>query len=155
MYNSGRFLTVTGYLMPGTRGTVEHRQDALEELRLRVFGPSTPPSKPRDYRATGRVESAQIESALSYIQADDRENWLIVGMALHSSLGAAGRSIWDSWYRTSAKYDMADQGRTRPIFRPDGGGKLSDHCSGWPAAPAGRAVRNAAVCGLWWTMRRE
>ncbi len=100
MYNSGRFLTVTGYLMPGTRGTVEHRQDALEELRLRVFGPSTPPSKPRDYRATGRVESAQIESALSYIQADDRENWLIVGMALHSSLGAAGRSIWDSWSAT-------------------------------------------------------
>ena len=47
--------------------------------------------------------------ALPYINADDRELWRDIGMALKDRFGDAGRLLWDDWSRKSDKYDERDQ----------------------------------------------
>ena len=169
MYDRGRYLTLTGYPLPGTRSTVEPRQAELEELRRRVFGeerklqpatasPSRSTTRPLrsvasvnpdgsihvDFRnvrdGSASIENADptvIESALSYISADERETWLACGMAIHSQLGESGRSIWDAWSMKSAKYEAADQQQTWNHFHADGGVGIGTlfrlaRNAGWP-----------------------
>jgi hypothetical protein len=140
MYNSGRYLTLTGHRLPGTSGTVEPRQAQLDELRHAVFGDpqrkATQPSHQSFRPRAGAAQSA-IEDALTYISAEDYETWLYIGMALHAELAEAGRPIWDLWSRTSAKYDEGDQNRTWRGFHADGGihvGTLFHYArnAGWP-----------------------
>lgn len=38
MYDSGRYLTVTGRRLPGTAATIEERSDAIARLHARIFG---------------------------------------------------------------------------------------------------------------------
>lgn len=56
-----------------------------------------------------RVDPAQVQEiklALSVIPADEYDQWIAVGMALHNKFGhAAGWAIWDEWSQKSAKYD--------------------------------------------------
>jgi len=66
-------------------------------------------------------DDARIAEALRFINADDRDTWLLVGMALHHHLGDAGRELWDRWSRGSDKFDHRDQDRTWRAF-----GKKSD-----------------------------
>jgi hypothetical protein len=61
-------------------------------------------------------DDERIADALERIPADGRDMWLEVGMALHAHLGEAGRDLWDSWSRTSPKYDARDQDRTWRSF---------------------------------------
>ena len=79
---------------------------------------------------------ADVQEALRYIPADDREIWRNVGMALNDAYGDAGRGVWDEWSASSVKYDTADQEKTWHSFTPGGGigiGTLFHHAkqNGW------------------------
>jgi hypothetical protein len=61
-------------------------------------------------------DDARIADALRFINADDRDTWIAVGMALQHQLGGAGREIWDRWSQGSGKFDSKDQERTWRAF---------------------------------------
>lgn len=57
-----------------------------------------------------QTDITQLQDALSYIDNDDRDIWLAVGMAL--KLDDAGHySLWCEWSGTSHKFDQGDQTR--------------------------------------------
>ena len=45
-----------------------------------------------------------IDSALRFIPADDRDVWVRVGMAIKSELGDSGFRLWDYWSQSAASY---------------------------------------------------
>jgi putative DNA primase/helicase len=49
-----------------------------------------------------------IGDALQYVNADDRDTWLKMAMAVKSELGDHGFEIWDQWSRTSGQYNERD-----------------------------------------------
>lgn len=70
---------------------------------------------------TETLDSMQVASMLACIQdIDDRERWLAVGMALHSSGESWARSLWDGWSARSGKYDEAGQESAWRYFHNDG-----------------------------------
>ena len=71
-------------------------------------------------RYDGPADLGRIREALSHIQADDRETWRTIGMALKAELGDAGRALWDEWSRTSAKFDTKDQAKVWRSFKGSG-----------------------------------
>lgn len=92
----------------------------------------------------------RIAAALAFIPADDRDQWLTVGMALHSeSRGSAdGLAAWDGWSRQSEKFNARDQQRVWKSFgetrrKAVGIGSLFDLAKsyGWGAKPAGPPSR--------------
>jgi putative DNA primase/helicase len=74
---------------------------------------------------------ARVCRALTFIPAIDRDIWLRVGMALHSSGAPNAYEIWDGWSRTvlkthPEKYSEADQLRIWKSFdRPHDGRSIS------------------------------
>ena len=62
----------------------------------------------------------EIESALDFIKDwDDRDRWLQVGMALHSTnAGEVAFNLWADWSKQSDKYDPADLHRVWNSFKP-------------------------------------
>jgi putative DNA primase/helicase len=57
-------------------------------------------------------ESERLRDALNYINPDDRDIWLEIGMALKEHLSEFGRFLWDQWSRQSSKFNQADQDKT-------------------------------------------
>jgi hypothetical protein len=77
-----------------------------------------PPAEPR---ALAPHDHEDLASALSHIPSDDREDWVQVGMALHSTAaGGEAFMLWDAWSRTSEKYDARDCTRVWASFRNKG-----------------------------------
>jgi P4 family phage/plasmid primase-like protien len=71
-----------------------------------------------DKQATWR----RLEKALSFIPADDREDWLQVGMAIHDfDSSPHGYDVWTQWSQTSVKFNADDQINTWQSFKPNGG----------------------------------
>lgn len=67
---------------------------------------ATPPPAIKDLSA----EIARAKMALELLKpwrADDREQWIEIGMAL-KQLGEDGLRLWDEWSQQSKKYDEAD-----------------------------------------------
>ena len=64
----------------------------------------------------------EIEQALIFIPADDREIWLRMGMAIKSGLGDAGFSIWDHWSQTAHNYNERD---AQSVWRSINGSGIS------------------------------
>lgn len=48
---------------------------------------------------------ARIESALAFVSSDERDTWLMAGMAIKNELGESGFDLWDSWSRESESYN--------------------------------------------------
>jgi len=46
-----------------------------------------------------------IETALSFIPADDRDTWVQMAMSIKSEMGDAGFAIWDDWSQTAHNYN--------------------------------------------------
>ena len=65
-------------------------------------------------------DDRRIRNALANINADDRDVWLRVGMALKSHYGGSGRDLWDQWSRQSKKFDEAMQNRIWRSLRDNG-----------------------------------
>lgn len=69
---------------------------------------------------------AEIEDALLFINSDPRDNWLKVGMALHSTrAGDQAKGIWLRWSQGSGNFNLRDQNDTWRRFSADGGTTLS------------------------------
>ena len=47
----------------------------------------------------------RIESALSFIPAQERELWVSMAMAIKSELGDSGFQIWDEWSQSASNYN--------------------------------------------------
>lgn len=75
------------------------------------------PAKPLSER-----DRADLEAALQHIPAIERDTWVQVGMALHSTqAGTEAFELWDAWSRTAPeKYDPTDQTRVWHSFRNRG-----------------------------------
>ncbi|HAI96059.1 MAG: hypothetical protein CL866_02890 [Cycloclasticus sp.] len=66
-------------------------------------------------------EVKRIRHAIAYIPTDDRDTWLQVGMALHSTeSGDQAYGLWNEWAGQSDKFDLADQRRVWDSFKPGG-----------------------------------
>lgn len=65
-------------------------------------------------------DTDRIFSALSYIDAADRDLWLRMGMAVKSELGEPGFDTWDPWGQTAQNYDATDSKTVWRSIRPDG-----------------------------------
>jgi len=48
---------------------------------------------------------SNIETALSFIPADDRDTWVQMAMSIKSEMGDAGFAIWDDWSQTAHNYN--------------------------------------------------
>lgn len=74
-------------------------------------------------------KAGEIRAALAVAPSDDRDEWLFVGMALHSAIGELGGAVafnlWTEWSKKSPKYDAADQARVWASFDDAGGVTLS------------------------------
>lgn len=66
------------------------------------------------------VTMGDLRSALQVIDADDRDTWIRVGLAL-KTIGDAGLSLWDSWSQTSDKYRAGEIVYRWNGFAPTGG----------------------------------
>lgn len=101
-YCTGRFFTFTGHRIG--QGEPHDLSDYLTtNLRARhASGRSALASKPREpvpITQTDDRQIADIISALTVLDADDRETWIGVGQEL-CSLGERGREIWSQWSDT-------------------------------------------------------
>jgi hypothetical protein len=66
-----------------------------------------------------KEEIREIRSALNYLDSDDRDTWVNVGMALKSlNSDKAARGLWDEWSQRSDKYDPKDQEKKWKTFKP-------------------------------------
>jgi len=66
--------------------------------------------------------NTRIESALNFIDSDDRDTWVAMGMAIQSEMGDAGFDIWDRWSQQSDSYRAAD---ARSVWRSFRGAGIS------------------------------
>jgi len=73
-----------------------------------------------DYKAKGREPLlSDILEALGFVEADDYDDWINIGMALHSqSIDLLG--VWDSWSEASEKYTEGDCAAKWDGFSADG-----------------------------------
>lgn len=177
-YSRGRFVALTGRQITNSPNDVIDNQSALDDLYHECCN-ATPAicsesaktirqqnmslaALPRDH-VTAEFTS-RAKSALARIPADDRDEWLAVGMALHSTGRPDSRSLWDEWSKTSEKYDQDDQESTWKSFDENGNaaGKVSigtlfhlakSHAPDEPPAPeyiehfnAGYFVSNESGC---------
>ena len=65
-------------------------------------------------------DTDRIFSALSYIDAADRDVWLRMGMAIKSELGEHGFDTWDAWGQSADNYNATDAKTVWRSIRPDG-----------------------------------
>lgn len=85
---------------------------AMDRTKGAPAGPTAP-------YAVGMIPPAQaleLRSAMAFIPADDRDAWLKVGMALHSTGAPNAFGLWVEWSQLSSKFDPADQGRVWASF---------------------------------------
>ena len=66
------------------------------------------------------TDTDRINSALTYIDATDRDLWLRMGMAIKSELGEHGFDAWDTWGQSSDSYKATDSKTVWRSIRPDG-----------------------------------
>lgn len=61
-----------------------------------------------------------VSDALPFIDNDERDTWLTVGMALHATNDRRAYEMWCQWSASSPKYDQKDQYRVWRSFRHKG-----------------------------------
>ncbi|MHA1342386.1 MAG: bifunctional DNA primase/polymerase [Promethearchaeota archaeon] len=64
-------------------------------------------------------EILEIRSALSYINSDDRDDWIKIGMALKSTGSLSAYGLWNEWSKTSDKYNPSDMEKRWNGFKPN------------------------------------
>lgn len=95
---------------------------AAPEWLIKKLGQKKALAKPADNIALLPThEVKRIRHAIGYIPTDDRDTWLQVGMALHSTeSGDQAYGLWNEWADQSDKFDIADQRRVWDSFKPGG-----------------------------------
>lgn len=70
---------------------------------------------------------ARIRAALVYIDCEERDPWLEIGMALHSTgAGKQAYALWCEWAQQSDKFDLKDSARVWRSFKPKNDGITID-----------------------------
>lgn len=101
-------------------------------------------------------QAVELRSAMAYLDADDRDTWVAVGMALHSTDAPNAFGLWTEWSQLSEKYDPADSRRVWGSFSGKPGQRNVESifgmatAAGWvnPASAAARrfdAATEAAI----------
>ncbi|MFN3973198.1 MAG: PriCT-2 domain-containing protein [Gemmobacter sp.] len=99
----------------------------------RVSGVASIGPQPRPVKSTTDLsdlfrepaDRAEVRRALALItDADDRDRWLKIGMALHVEFAGSddGFDLWSHWSRQSLKFDERDQHQKWKSFRRSGVG---------------------------------
>jgi len=81
---------------------------------------NTPPAVVRQapIKSLSGYEFSRLNSALDAIDADDRDVWIRIGLALRHELGAeTGYPVWVTWSKKSDKFDEDDAERTWNSFK--------------------------------------
>lgn len=65
-------------------------------------------------------DADRIRSALSYIDAADRDVWVKIAMAIKSELGESGRDPWNEWSQSADNYNPRDAADVWRSIRADG-----------------------------------
>lgn len=63
----------------------------------------------------------EIQLMLSYINVDDREEWVMAGMAVHSAIGDAGFDLWNQWSSQGRTYNQQSARSVWRSFKTGGG----------------------------------
>jgi len=115
MFCGRQFFTVTGRHLDGTpREVAAIPEKVLRRLHKTIEAakggfsdkPAPPPkASPPPLSAQGMSERDRVLSALDAIDPGlGYDEWVQVGMALHSALGGEGFAAWDAWSARSEKY---------------------------------------------------
>lgn len=64
--------------------------------------------RPEPHRDASDVDEAEVRAALAFIPNHQREVWIEVGMALHSTGAEWARDAWDDWSRSRDYPDYSD-----------------------------------------------
>ncbi|RLE37767.1 hypothetical protein DRJ17_05830 [Candidatus Woesearchaeota archaeon] len=129
--DNGYVLAPPSLHLSGRRYEWEASSDPLEGIAVapappwslngyaRLVRPTVKPSPPVELLPAAKVQ--ELRSALAFINSDDRDVWLKVGMALKSTrAGQQAYGIWTEWSQQSTKYDPRDQQRTWQSLDPNG-----------------------------------
>lgn len=110
IYATGRYFTLTGFIVGG-RDKIVERTDAMTAFYRRVFRKDEPEEQvkqeaqaPREINGDDIANAAKYLDQLSISRCEEYTSWLQVGMAL-SQLGEVGLALWDRWSQKSDKYD--------------------------------------------------
>lgn len=63
----------------------------------------------------------QIQTMLSFCDADDRQTWYTMGMAIKSELGEQGRDMWMQWSSLGSTYNVKDAKAQWKSIKASGG----------------------------------
>lgn len=102
-----QFFTVTGHRYPDTPPDVKQiPAKVLARLKATVAsGKIRGDGKPATAPAPALEGRAKMESALAYVSPDcGYDEWIQVGMAIHTELGDGALDVWDAWSARSGKY---------------------------------------------------
>ena len=66
------------------------------------------------------TDTDRINSALTHVDATDRDLWLRMGMAIKSELGETGFDLWDTWGQSSDSYNATDSKTVWSSIHSDG-----------------------------------
>lgn len=122
VFSGRQFFTMTGQPYGEPQPLAEVSSDTFAKLKCTVRQRAHDDTAPRTI-ASMPSTGDKIHDALAYLSPDcGYDEWLRVGMALHSELGGGGLGVWDMWSARSAKYpgnkDVESRWRS---FRPGGG----------------------------------
>lgn len=118
-YDSGRYFTVTGNHVAGTPTELRERGDVLSRLTAEVFPVRLSAASAS---LTDREVALQCLGGLSRSRAEGYDDWLRVGMALHS-VSEDLLPDWDAWSRNCAdKYSEGACAKKWSSFKKGGVG---------------------------------
>lgn len=112
IYDSGRYFTITGNILPGSPSTINPRQKEVERVLERfVAKHELPPASPNSRKTTTSDDGATDDVALARSVlaaipgsiADQYSDWIAVGMAL-KSVSDELLPDWETWSRQSPKF---------------------------------------------------
>ncbi|MCY2986924.1 MAG: PriCT-2 domain-containing protein [Planctomycetota bacterium] len=112
IYDSGRYFTITGNILPGSPSTINPRQKEVERVLERfVAKHELPPASPNSRKTTTSDDGATDDVALARSVlaaipgsiADQYRDWIAVGMAL-KSVSDELLPDWETWSRQSPKF---------------------------------------------------
>ncbi len=120
-----QFFTFTGRRYPATPGEVSPLPDkVLKRLKATVESGKkrAATGKPSTAPAPALEGRAKVESALAFISPEcGYDDWIHIGMAICSELGAGAFDVFDAWSAKSAKYPGSAQVMQHwKSFKPDG-----------------------------------
>lgn len=115
-WGARRFVTLTGDPFKKPGGWV-----ALDDLRTML--PARQTRVEREPDDEGPIITArnidELRDALSAIDADERNLWIRMGMALKTLPADKGKALWFGWSQKSEKYDAADAERVWESLVPE------------------------------------